>query len=280
MTLSYKIKENRGKRWNLSLKELTWLLAFNSQSQQQITGGNKMKIAVFSDIHGNAIALEAVLKDIDSRNVDLVFCGGDLVGYGAFPNEVIGLIRKYRIPTVMGNYDDGVGFNKNDCGCADTEPQMKELGQISLEWTKKRVNFENRAFLRSLLERVQFIACGKKILIVHGSPRRINEYLYGDFPEESVLRLFDDEKADIIVCGHTHIAYTRVIDGKCLINAGSVGKPKDGDIRAAYTVIKLTESSLETEVVRVGYDVEQMAKAIESSGLPQEFAMALRRGTD
>lgn len=239
-----------------------------------------MKIAVFSDIHGNAIALEAVLKDIDSRNIDLVFCGGDLTGYGAFPNEVIGLIRKYRIPTVMGNYDDGVGFNKNDCGCADTGPQTKELGQISLEWTKKRVNFENRAFLRSLLERVQFTACGKKILIVHGSPRRINEYLYGDFPEESILRLFDDEKADIIVCGHTHVAYTRVINGKCLINAGSVGKPKDGDIRAAYTVIKLTESSLETEVVRVGYDVERMAQAIESSGLPREFAMALRRGTD
>lgn len=239
-----------------------------------------MKIAVFSDVHGNAIALEAVLKDIDSRNIDLVFCGGDLVGYGAFPNEAIGMVRKYRIPTIMGNYDDGVGFNKNDCGCAYTDLQMKELGQISLEWTKKRVNFENRAFLRSLLERIQFTVCGKKILIVHGSPRRINEYLYGDHPEESVLRLFDDEKADIIVCGHTHVAYTRVMDGKCLINAGSAGKSKDGDIRAAYTVIKLTESSLETEVIRVGYDVERMAQAIESSGLPQEFAMALRKATD
>lgn len=238
-----------------------------------------MKIAVFSDIHGNSVALEAVLKDIDSRNVDLVFCGGDLVGYGAFPNEVICLLRKYKILTIMGNYDDGVGFNKDDCGCAYTDPQMKELGQISLEWTKKRISFENRAFLRSLLERIQFTACGKKILIVHGSPRRINEYLYADRPEESVLRLFDDENVDIIICGHTHLPYTRVMDGKCLINAGSVGKPKDGDVRAAYTLIKLTEGSLETEVIRVNYDVERMAQAIESSGLPGEFAAALRTGT-
>ncbi|NLW47502.1 MAG: metallophosphoesterase family protein [Firmicutes bacterium] len=237
-----------------------------------------MKIAVFSDIHGNALALEAVIKDIDSRNADLVFCGGDLVGYGAYPNEVIDLIRKNRIPTIMGNYDEGVGFNKDDCGCAYTSSQMKELGQISLEWTKKKVNFENRAFLRSLLERIQFTACGKKILIIHGSPRLINEYLYADRPEESVLRIFDEERVDIIICGHTHLPFTRVMDGKCLINAGSVGISKDGDVRAAYTLIKLTESSLETEVIRVNYDVERMAQAIESSGLPKDFALALKAG--
>lgn len=237
-----------------------------------------MKIAVFSDIHGNALALETVLKDIDSRNIDLVFCGGDLIGYGAYPNEVINLIRKYRIPTIMGNYDDGVGFNRNDCGCAYTEPQTEELGRTSLEWTKKQVSFENRAFLRSLLERIQFTACGKKVLIIHGSPRRINEYLYTDRPEESVLKFFDDENVDIIVCGHTHLPYTRVMDDKCLINTGSLGKPKDGDVRAAYTIVKLTESSLETEVIRVRYDVERMAEAIQTSGLPREFAMELRNG--
>ncbi len=235
-----------------------------------------MKIAVFSDVHGNAIALEAVLNDINSRSIDLVFCGGDLVGYGAYPNEVINLIRKYRVPTIMGNYDDGVGFSKPDCGCAYTDPSMKELGQFSLDWTKKQVSFENRAFLRSLLERIQFTVCGKKVLIVHGSPRQNNEYLYVDRPEESVLRLFDNEKVDIIICGHTHLAYTRAMDSKCLINAGSVGKPKDGDQRAAYTLLKLTESSLETEVIRVKYDVERMAQAIETSGLPREFALALR----
>jgi len=239
-----------------------------------------MKIAVFSDVHGNAIALEAILNDINSRGIDLVFCGGDLVGYGAYPNEVIDLIRKYRIPTIMGNYDDGVGFNRSDSGCVHTDPRMKELDRISLEWTKKQVNFENRAFLRSLLERIQFSVCGKKVLIVHGSPHRINEYLYADQPEESALRMFDDEKVDIIICGHTHFSYTRIMDSKCLINAGSVGKPKDGDQRAAYTVLKLTESSLETEVIRVKYNVERMAQAIETTGLPGEFAIALRNEMD
>ena len=166
----------------------------------------------------------------------------------------------------------------NDCGCAD--PILRRLGEISLKWTKKQVNFENRVFLRSLLERIQFTICSKKILIVHGSPRRINEYLYPDRPEESLLGMFEAEKVDIIICGHTHLPYTRIIDSKCLINAGSVGKPKDGDQRAAYTILKLTESSLETEVIRVKYDVERMAQAIETSGLPQEYAMALRNAGD
>lgn len=238
-----------------------------------------MKIAIFSDIHGNALALGAVLKDIISRGADLVFCGGDLVGYGAHPNEAIDLIRKCRIPTVMGNYDEWVGFNKTDYGYNFTDPRMAELCRISLEWTKKKIGFENRSFLRGLLERLQFTAYGKKILIVHGSPRKIDEHLYADCPEESVLRLFEDENVDIIICGHTHIPYTRVVNSKCLINAGSVGKPKDGDPRAAYTLIKLTESSLETEVIRVKYDVEAMARAIETSGLPSEFAAALRNAS-
>ncbi len=238
-----------------------------------------MRIAILSDIHANAIALEAVLEDINSRHIDLVFCSGDLVGFGAYPNEVINLIRKNRIPTIMGNYDDAVGFNKPDSGGGlFIDPHMKELGQVSLEWTKKQVNFENRSFLRSLLERIQFSACGKKVLIVHGSPRQISEHLYADLPEEPVLSFFDSEKVDIIICGHTHLPYTRVMDTKCLINAGSVGKPKDGDQRAAYTVVKLTEASIETEVIRVKYDVERMAQAIEASGLPGEFAMGLRNG--
>jgi len=75
-----------------------------------------MRIAIFSDIHANLHALQAVLGAIDARKPDAIYCLGDLVGYGAFPNEVIALIRQRGIPTIMGNYDDGVGFDRDDCG--------------------------------------------------------------------------------------------------------------------------------------------------------------------
>jgi putative phosphoesterase len=237
-----------------------------------------MRIAVFSDIHGNAIALEAVLKDIKTRNIDLVLCGGDLVGYGAYPNEVIELIRKNRIPTIMGNYDDGVGYDKPECGCAYKDPQMAELGHRSLVWMKKHVTEDNKAYLRGLLQRLAMTVYDKKILLVHGSPRKINEYLFEERPAESVLRLIHDEDIDILICGHTHLPYIKNLDGKYLINMGSVGKPKDGDPRAGYVIVTLIDESITTEIIRVEYDVESMAKAVEATDLPYEFAAALRNG--
>jgi putative phosphoesterase len=235
-----------------------------------------MKIGLFSDIHGNAIALEAVLKDISSRNIDMIFCLGDLVGYGAYPNEVIELIRKNHIPTIMGNYDDGVGYNRSECGCAYKDEKSIELGHRSLVWMKEHVSLENKAYLRGLLHRLEFTIYDKKVLLVHGSPRKINEYLFEDRPEESILRLINGENVDMLICGHTHLPYIKDLGGKYLINTGSAGKPKDGDIRAGYVILTLTENTVETENIRVAYDVEEMAKAIEMTELPKEFADALR----
>ncbi len=235
-----------------------------------------MRIAFFSDVHGNSIALVAVLKDIQTRNVDMKFCLGDLVGYGAFPNEVVELIRNNHIPTIMGNYDDGVAYNRIECGCAYKDEKSAELGHRSLAWMKAHLTSENKEFLRGLFHRLEFPIFNKKVLLVHGSPRKINEYLFEGRPKKSILRMMDEEKTDILICGHTHLPYAKNLDGKFLLNTGSVGKPKDGDPRAGYIIVTMTENSLETEIVRVPYDVEEMAKAIEATDLPHEFAEALR----
>jgi putative phosphoesterase len=239
--------------------------------------GDFMQIAVISDIHGNAIALEAVLKDIDTRDVDLVLCGGDLAGDGAMPNEVIGVIRKMHIPTIMGNYDDGVGYFRPECGCAYKDERAAELGRRSLAWMKEHITPENKEYLRGLLHRLEFTVFDKKVLLVHGSPRKINEYLYQDRPDESILRLINQENVDILICGHTHLPYIKNIGNKYLVNAGSVGKPKDGDTRAGYAVITIKENQVEAEFIRVAYDVEAMVRAIEDTDLPHEFAVMLRK---
>lgn len=232
-----------------------------------------MRLAIFSDIHANLPALEAVLADIASRQFDGLYCLGDLVGYAPFPNEVAERIRLEQIPTIMGNYDDGVGFERDDCGCAYREADEKRRGDQSLAWTKAHVTAENKAFLRTLAPELRFEADGRRVLLVHGSPRKINEYLFEDRPLSSFQRLAASSNADIIVYGHTHKPYTKLVDDVLFVNVGSVGKPKDGDRRACYAILDTLAPA--AEFVRVEYDLPRVTAAIRASELPPEFAADL-----
>jgi putative phosphoesterase len=236
------------------------------------------RIAIFSDVHSNLHALKAVLADIDRQQAGRVYCLGDLVGYGAYPNEVIETIRSRGIPTIMGNYDDGVGNDKDDCGCAYTDPEMRRLGDISLMWTRQHVSSDNKAFLRSLLPNIRLQIEGQRLLLVHGSPRRINEYLYEDREQSGLQRIARGADADVLVFGHTHLPYAKMVDGVLFVNDGSVGKPKDGDLRAAYAMLEVAETT--TAIIqRVPYDVGAAASAVRASGLPAHFADLLERAS-
>src|SRR5258708_35333430 len=142
-----------------------------------------MKLAVISDIHGNLHALESVWTDLQCQAPDAVICLGDLVGYGAFPNEVIDFVRSRNVPVLMGNYDDGVGYDRDDCGCVYKDPVDDALGHQSLLWTRAHVDAERKAYLRSLPFDWREVYGGRRVRLVHGSPRKINEYLYEDRPE-------------------------------------------------------------------------------------------------
>jgi putative phosphoesterase len=236
-----------------------------------------MRIGILSDIHGNMPALEAVLTDMSRRQLDAMFCLGDLVGYGASPNEVTAEIKASGIPTIMGNYDDGVGFDRDECGCAYRDPGEKQRGHRSLLWTRDNTSHENKAFLRSLVAEIRREAAGKRLLLVHGSPRRMNEYLFEDRPLSSFQRLAASSNADIIVFGHTHRPYTKLVDGVRFVNAGSVGKPKDGDWRACYLILQPGADEA-VEFVRLEYDIDRAMQAIRHTDLPGEFADDLRQG--
>ena len=255
-----------------------------------------MTIAFFSDIHGNLPALQAVLADLDRRRPDMIFCLGDLVGYAPWPNEVVTEIRRRGIPTLAGNYDQGIGLASSDCGCAYQTDTDKALGARSIAYTNEAVGEDERRYLRLLPKHMrldfQDEPCTLSLLMVHGSPRRINQYLFEDFPEGSFSRLLEGAGADVLLFGHTHKLYHRTLayqhEGETryrhALNLGSVGKPKDGDPRAAYLLLHLDEQtkltdphSLRPEFVRVGYDVEKAAQAVEASPLPDEYADMLRK---
>lgn len=229
-----------------------------------------MRIAVFSDIHANLPALESVLRDMDEAGVDAKVCLGDLVGYAPFPNEVIERIRDLGIPTIMGNYDQGVGFDLEDCGCAYRTEEEKSLGQVSLLWTRGKVTPENKAFLRMLVPRLELEVGSFRLLFVHGSPRRINEYLFPDRPDASFRNMMAHESANVLICGHTHIPFFRKIDGLFVVNDGSVGRPKDGDWRAAWALLTV-EDTVTVSFRRCEYDLDALERAYAQSGLPEKF---------
>lgn len=238
------------------------------------------QVTIFGDIHGNLPALEAVLADIDASSLSPLYCLGDLVGYGTFPNEVIKTIRERNIPTQMGNYDQGVGNNSDDCGCAYTTKVAEELGKRSISWSNQHTTEENKVFLRRLTGQIPIELDGLRVQLVHGSPRKINEYLFENRPDASLERLLDMTQADVLVCGHTHIPYHRILpSGRHVVNAGSVGKPKDGDPQACYVILEANNRDLTVTFRRVPYDVERAAQAIEASEMPHEYAEMLRTGT-
>ena len=251
-----------------------------------------MKIALFSDIHANLPALEAFFTSIEQQKPDALYCLGDLVGYNIWPNEVINEIRRRGIPTIAGNYDFGVGRTSDDCGCAYKTDEEKANGAVSISYTNQIVKDNERAYLRTLPAhlKVEFQLNNDKLnlLLVHGSPRRINEYLFEDREEKSMLRIMQDVDADIMCFGHTHKPYHRILPSapsgfRHAINIGSVGKPKDGDPRGCYVLLHINDhsstadkDSIQVEFIRFTYDVEKAAKAVESSPLPKAFAEALR----
>lgn len=186
-------------------------------------------ITIFGDIHGNLPALEAVLADIDAHPPTPLYCLGDLVGYGTWPNEVIASVRARGIPALMGNYDLGVGHDSDDCGCAYKTDIERARGEQSIAWTNAHTHTEHKAYLRGLPQHIPLTLGELRVLLVHGSPRKVNEYLYEDRPTEYFERIMDGIEADVLVCGHTHLPYHKVLpSGRQIINAGSVGKPKDG----------------------------------------------------
>jgi putative phosphoesterase len=242
---------------------------------------NPNHTVVFGDIHGNITALEAVFGNMADHgfNSDL-YCLGDLVGYGTYPNEVVEFVRSRSIPTVMGNYDRGVGDNSDDCGCAYQSETEQRRADKSIAWTNKMITEGNRDYLRTLERQIELELGDLRILLVHGSPRRINEYLHEDRPDSSFERLLDSVDIDVLVCGHTHLPYHKELpSGRHVINAGSVGKPKDGDSRACYIVLTADGDDLNVEFHRVEYDIEHIVRSIEDTEMPDAFAEMLRTGT-
>jgi len=233
------------------------------------------RVAVITDIHANLPALEAVMAAIEWTDVDAVYCGGDLVGYGPHPNAVRWQIEQRGIPTIYGNYDYAIARDLEDCGCAYRDQQDRELGQRSVAWTLDHTDQQSKDFMRGLPFDIRFELGGRRVRLVHGSPRKVNEYLFADKPARTFERIAAGADCDVLVFGHTHQPWVAEYGGVLFVNCGSVGKPKDGDPRASFALFELAKGEVSVTIERVEYDAESVARAVAESGLPIEYAEKL-----
>jgi putative phosphoesterase len=228
-----------------------------------------VRIAVISDIHSNYDALQAVMSAIG--NHDALVCLGDLVGYGAQPNEVVSEIRSLRPKAiVMGNHDYAVSTG-------DTWGFVQHAVQ-AVEWTRNKISAENLRHIASLPAKTTLTVDGVKIALAHGSPRDpLNEYIYPDTAGFILRSLVEDSGATMLLLGHTHVPFLRKFDSTLVGNPGGVGQPRDGDARASYAILD-PFAEPKFQIYRVEYDIDAAANKIVAGGLPRLLADRLYLG--
>ncbi|WP_181391802.1 CHAD domain-containing protein [Methanospirillum lacunae] len=257
--------------WNRFSEKISLPLqhSFDGAIDSEHTG--PLTIALISDVHANLPALEAVLADAQVRGASVVLHAGDLTGYGPFPDEVINLIRERHIISVIGNYDLSVLSKKWKKG----KPSSKEK-QLAMRWAYHQISDENRTWLASLPRKVCMCVRGIPLILTHGSPDSLTEYLDYGTPDTRLHEIAAAEEAKVIITGHSHRGAAREVDGVWFINAGSVGRPEDGDPRACYALLTVEPFSIIH--IRVPYEIERTIEELHHRHLPDAFARIIREG--
>jgi putative phosphoesterase len=230
------------------------------------------RVANVTDIHANLPALEAALARIEELGIEGIYCGGDLVGYGPHPNEVCALLTEREIPTIYGNYDYAIARDLEDCGCFYPTPRDRQLGEQSIAWTLAHTDEQSKDFMRELPFELRFDLGGKRVRLVHGSPRKVNEYLLEERAASTFERIAAMADCDVLAFGHTHKPWIREHAGVLFVNCGSVGKPKDGDPRGSFAVLEPAYGEVRVTIERVDYDAATVAAEMRQVGLPDELA--------
>jgi hypothetical protein len=239
-------------------------------------------IAVFGGIYSNHLALEATLADARRRGATRFICLGDLGGFGPNPDRVLPILREHEVTVLQGNYDHSVGHGLDDCACGYTDPRDNHFARLSYSYTLGRSSDELRTYLRALPAAITETWGGRRVRMAHGSPRQVNEFLWESTSSDAFLRrLMDDaDRAEILLVTHTGIPWERRLpDGRLVINVGAIGRPaNDGLTDVWYTLVRVDDSGVTPERVRVAYDHERLAAEMRAESLPEEFVATIESG--
>lgn len=222
-----------------------------------------MRIAILSDIHGNQLSLEAVLRDLeDQERCDQLIVAGDLCLNGPRPREVLQMVQDLHCPVIQGN---------TDLEMVTQAPEKGEKKRSVVSWTREQIGQSGIEYLAGLPFSYRVSnPVERDLLIVHANPLNLEDAIFPNADDEALESLLSglDERVGALAFGHLHIAYTRHWRGLLLADVGSCGVPRDEDLRAAYGILTWQAGQWEAEIRRVPYDVQAVAKQIKTCGMP------------
>ena len=226
-----------------------------------------MKLAFISDIHGNANALDAVLEDIKERNVDRVYVLGDICYRGPEPQRSLVLVRSLNTDVIKGNADEWVVRGVNQ---GEVPEQALEMMNKERDWICSQLTDESVDYLRNLPTELEIEQNGIRIHAFHATPESLFEVVLPAEKDETLTTKMMTKEADLYIYAHIHRPYIRYINGKCIMNIGSVGLPFDGMKKASYAIVDISEDSFQTSIVRVGYEINQTIDQFQQSDYPNK----------
>jgi diadenosine tetraphosphatase ApaH/serine/threonine PP2A family protein phosphatase len=243
--------------------------------------GAFQSVALLGGVYSNHLALAEALRLARRRQVDAVVALGDFGAFGPYPDRALEILRSERVPAIQGNYEESLASDAGDCRCGYTDPRDNHYAQISYDYTRERTSTEHKRWMATLPGRMRLAIGGRRVLLCHGSPRRINEFLWRSMtPEPFIRKLLREHDADVIACTHTGLQWQRWIEpGRGIVNVGVLGRPaNDGRTNVWFAVLSATAGGIEAEFVPVEYDHERLAREMEAERLPAEFTETIRTG--
>ena len=239
------------------------------------------RIAAFGGVYSNHYALRAVIQDAGERGAEALFCLGDLGAFGPHPDRVFPILVENDVRTIGGNYDDSIARGLDDCQCGYTDPRDNHFAHISYRYTFDNTSQTWRAWLGELPEQLRIRLGERRTLLCHGSPRRVNEFLWeSTTPTHFLDKLCDDYDADVILCTHTGLHWSRELSGgRLFANVGAIGRPaNDGCTDIWYAMLSAAAGSIKVEFVPIAYDFEALAQEMSEEGLPDQFVETILTG--
>jgi predicted phosphodiesterase len=238
------------------------------------------RIAVFGGVYSNYLALEAALRLCASRDVQAVYCLGDLGAFGPHPDRTISLLREHGVQCIQGNYDHSIGNGLPDCQCGYTDPRDNHFARLSYAYTFANTSQPTRDWMRSLPDQRRIVLGNYRVLMCHGSPRKMNEFLWESTCSTHFLEsLCDDYQADIILTTHTGIKWHRQLSNdRHFVNVGVLGRPENDGRTNVWFALLESRPELRVEFVLVAYDHDRLAAEMRAERLPEQFVETILTG--
>lgn len=235
-------------------------------------------IALCGGPYSNYASVEKFLEL--TKHIAYRFCLGDMGGFGPHPDKTIDLLRSAGVICLKGNYDHSVGFGEVDCGCGYIDPRDRHFAQLSFDYTFKKTSVRNRLWLQTLPDEIEIKWHNKTVILVHGSPDSVNEFVWESEADETKMsKWFSEKNAEVICCTHSGIPWSKSINDKTWFNVGVLGRPAhENSARVFYGTLTQDNNDLRATLVPMDYDYSQVLSDMKSENLPQEFQESLTTG--